>query len=131
MLAEYCKGELTDTTYLAYLFWSIITSLLTTLFYFSVWKLGISGAEASIFIFLSPALLAFAPLRRWANTRSGQITLRILSLAGLAAYKLNDPVARLYVVSGANLAVMVSRSADWVSCEGAYQGLRELVVACS
>ncbi|KIM62789.1 hypothetical protein SCLCIDRAFT_24844 [Scleroderma citrinum Foug A] len=109
--------------YFSYLFWSIATSLLTTLFYFSVWKLGISGAETSIFTYLSPALLAFTPLRRWASTQGGRVALRILSLAGLAAYKLNDPAARLYAVAGANVVVMVSHSADWMSCEGGYQGL--------
>lgn len=57
------------------------------------------------------------------------MALRILSLAGLAAYKLNDPAARLYAVAGANVVVMVSHSADWMSCEGGYQGLRELCMS--
>ncbi|KAL4074973.1 Frag1/DRAM/Sfk1 family-domain-containing protein [Scleroderma yunnanense] len=125
MVGPKLRGVLSFITdvYFSYLFWSIVTSLLTTLFYFSIWKLGISGAEASIFMYLSPALLGITPLRQWVSSPGGRVTLRVLALAGLAAYKLHDPLARLYVVAGANLVVLVSHSADWMSCEGAYQGL--------
>ncbi|KAG6336366.1 hypothetical protein ID866_2723 [Astraeus odoratus] len=109
--------------YFSYLFWSIVTSLLTTLFYFSVWELGLSGAEAAAFMYLSPALLGISPLRRWAISRWGRVTLRIFSLAGLAAYKLDSPLTRLYAVAGANLSVLVSQASDWMTCHDAYQGL--------
>ncbi|KAH7884594.1 Frag1/DRAM/Sfk1 family-domain-containing protein [Phlebopus sp. FC_14] len=109
--------------YLSYLFWSIVTSLITTLFYFSVWELGLSGSEAALFILLSPALLGITTLRDWAVTRWGRVTLRTLSLVGLLAYKLDDPVQRLYAVIAGNATVLVSQVADWTACENAYQGL--------
>ncbi|KAI5987173.1 Frag1/DRAM/Sfk1 family-domain-containing protein [Pisolithus marmoratus] len=93
--------------YCSYLFWSIATSLLTTLFYFSIWELGFSGSEA--------ALLVYSLTRR--------VALRLLSLVGLAAYVLNDPVTRLFVVGSANLVNLMSHCADWMACPDAYQGL--------
>ncbi|KAF8556174.1 hypothetical protein OG21DRAFT_1409449 [Imleria badia] len=108
--------------YLSYLFWSIVTSLLTTLFYFSVWELGLSGAEAALFTYLTPALLGIAPIRNWALTRWGRVTLRIISLVGLAAYKIDSPLDRLWAVIGANVAVLLSQVADWTAGNGAYQG---------
>ncbi|KAI6103869.1 Frag1/DRAM/Sfk1 family-domain-containing protein [Pisolithus croceorrhizus] len=98
----------------SYLFWSIVTSLLTTLFYFSIWELGFSGSEAALFVYLSPVLLGIPSLRQWATTMEGRVTLRLLSLIGLAAYKLDDPVTRLFVVGGANLFSLVSHCADWM-----------------
>ncbi|KAG9315095.1 Frag1/DRAM/Sfk1 family-domain-containing protein [Chiua virens] len=108
--------------YLSYLFWSIVTSLLTTLFYFSVWELGLSGAEAALFIYLTPTLLGITPLRNWAATRWGRITLRVLSLTGLAAYKIDSPIDRLWAVIFANVAVLLSQMADWTIGNDAYQG---------
>ncbi|KAF8440284.1 Frag1/DRAM/Sfk1 family-domain-containing protein [Boletus edulis BED1] len=108
--------------YLSYLFWSIITSLLTTLFYFSVWELGLSGAEAALFTYFTPALLGITPLRNWALTKWGRVTLRVLSLIGLAAYRIDDPLERLWAVIGANIAILLSQMADWTTGDGAYQG---------
>ncbi|KAF9234613.1 Frag1/DRAM/Sfk1 family-domain-containing protein [Melanogaster broomeanus] len=112
----------TADVYLSYLFWSIVTSLLTTLFYFSVWELGLSGAEAALFIYLSPILLGITPLRNWAVTKWGRVILRSLSLVGLAAYKLDGPLERLWAVIGANVAVLLSQVADWTAGGDAYQG---------
>ncbi|KAI9567300.1 Frag1/DRAM/Sfk1 family-domain-containing protein [Boletus coccyginus] len=108
--------------YLSYLFWSIVTSLLTTLFYFSVWELGLSGAEAALFTYLTPTLLGITPIRNWAATKWGRVTLRVLSLVGLAAYKIDDPLGRLWAVIGANVAVLLSQVAEWTAGDAAYQG---------
>lgn len=109
--------------YFSYLFWSNVTSLLTTLFYFSIWELGFSGSEAALFVYLSPVLLGIASLRQWAITTQGRVALRLLSLVGLVAYKLDDPVTRLFVVGSANLVSLVSHCSDWMACPDAYQGL--------
>ncbi|KAI6155369.1 Frag1/DRAM/Sfk1 family-domain-containing protein [Pisolithus tinctorius] len=101
-----------------YLFWSNVTSLLTTLFYFSIWELGFSGSEAALFVYLSPVLLGIASLRQWAITTQGRVALRLLSLVGLVAYKLDDPVTRLFVVGSANLVSLVSHCSDWMAFLG-------------
>lgn len=101
-----------------------MTSLLTTLFYFSVWELGLSGAEAALFTYLAPTLLGITPLRNWALTRWGKVTLRLLSLIGLAAYKINGPLDRLWAVIVANIAVLLSQAAEWTVGFDTYQGFR-------
>lgn len=107
-----------------------MTSLLTTLFYFSVWELGLSGAEAAVFIYLSPALLGIAPIRNWALTRWGRVTLRLLSLIGLAAYKIDGPLERLWAVIAANVAVFLTQAADWTAGGDSYQGFCECFFCC-
>jgi hypothetical protein len=98
------------------------------LFYFSVWELGLSGAEAALFTYLTPALLGIAPIRNWAVTRWGRVSLRVLSLIGLAAYKINGPLERLWAVIGANVAVLLSQVADWTAGDDSYQGFRAFFV---
>ncbi|CDO76509.1 hypothetical protein BN946_scf184361.g8 [Trametes cinnabarina] len=90
-----------NDVYLSYIFWSVYTALAPTLFYFSVWELGISGQELALLSMLSPILLGIPPLRSWAKTREGRVVLHGLSLIGLAA-------------ASASIGVAV----DWVQSEG-------------
>ncbi|KAG1850764.1 Frag1/DRAM/Sfk1 family-domain-containing protein [Suillus tomentosus] len=116
-------GFISDV-YLSYLFWSIFTSLITTLFYFSVWQLALSGSELSLLVLLSPALLGIRPLRTCALMRSGQVTLRAVAiLIGLGSYALKSPMQRLIVVDFANVVLLVGQTADWSARKGGYQGL--------
>jgi hypothetical protein len=98
---------------------------MTTLFYFSVWELAISGSELSLLVLLSPALLGITPLRTWALTRRGQVTLRAVAiLTGLGSYALSSPLHRLFVVNFANVVILLAQTAVW-SAKDEYQGLRE------
>ncbi|KAJ7284841.1 Frag1/DRAM/Sfk1 family-domain-containing protein [Mycena rebaudengoi] len=69
-----------SSLYLSYIFWSIFTSLIPTLFYFSVWELGISGHELALLSTLSPIFLCMTPLLSWARSRDGSTTLHSVSL---------------------------------------------------
>ncbi|KAG1725361.1 uncharacterized protein EDB91DRAFT_1239861 [Suillus paluster] len=121
--ARAALGLISDV-YLSYLFWSIFTSLLTTLFYFSVWELALSGSELSLLVLLSPVLLGIRPLHSWALTRSGQVTLRAVAiLTGLGSYALNSPLHRLFVVNFANVVLLIGQTADWSAGKDGYQGL--------
>ncbi|KAG0708082.1 Frag1/DRAM/Sfk1 family-domain-containing protein [Suillus ampliporus] len=116
--------SLISDVYLSYLFWSIFTSLMTTLFYFSVWELALSGSELSLLVLLSPVLLGIGPLRTWALTRSGQVTLRAAAiLTGLGSYALSSPMHRLFVVNFANVVLLVGQTVDWSAGKDGYQGL--------
>ncbi|EJD06496.1 uncharacterized protein FOMMEDRAFT_75480 [Fomitiporia mediterranea MF3/22] len=99
--------------YLAYLFWTIFTSLIPTLFYFSIWELGIAGAELALLSILSPGLLGIQSFRTWAGTKSGRLTLHVLALTGLVAYKLPTPAQRLLFVTFANFFLCIGASVDW------------------
>ncbi|KAK0495256.1 Frag1/DRAM/Sfk1 family-domain-containing protein [Armillaria luteobubalina] len=103
--------------YLSYIFWSIFTSLTPTLFYFSVWELGIAGHELALLSVLSPFLLSVDPLLRWARTRPAQIFLHFLSLSGLVAYLLQKPLQRLFVVAFATSMAVLRQTADWAASD--------------
>jgi len=99
---------------------------MTTLFYFSVWELAISGSELSLLVLLSPVLLGIRSLRTWVLTRSGQIALRAVAiLTGLGSYALRNPLHRLFVVNFANAVILLAQTADWSTGKDGYQGLRE------
>lgn len=109
----------------AYIFWSIFTSLAPSLFYFSVWELAIAGHELALVTSLSPILLAITPFMDWCRTRSGRTIFHLLSLTGLAAFAINSPLYRLLVVSFANAVAWVGAAVDWTDTTSVnYQSLR-------
>ncbi|KAL0574045.1 Protein cwh43 [Marasmius crinis-equi] len=99
--------------YLSYIFWSIFTSLIPTIFYFSVWELGISGSELAFLATLSPIFLGIPPFRAWASTRTGRATLQLFSFAGLGAFALQSPTQRLFVVTPATAIAVIRQVIDW------------------
>ncbi|TFK40056.1 Frag1/DRAM/Sfk1 family-domain-containing protein [Crucibulum laeve] len=103
--------------YLSYLFFTLFTSLIPTLFYFSVWELGIAGQELFLFTTLSPFLLGIPQLYRFVKTRNGRVLFHLLSFVGLGAYVLEKPLDRLFVVGGANVIAVLRQAAEWSSAE--------------
>ncbi|KAK7935836.1 hypothetical protein PG985_001331 [Apiospora marii] len=82
--------------YHGYVFWSILTGLGLVIWYFPLWFMGISGYEALVMSTISPLLLGAKPVRSLVINH-----LRIfhfLSLAGLLAYLVEDPIYRLFTV---------------------------------
>jgi hypothetical protein len=116
----------TSWTMTAYVFWSIFTSLIPTLFYFSVWELGIAGHELALLSTLSPILLGISPIFEWARTQAGRTYLHLLSFSGLAAYALTSPLHRLLLVTYANISAVLRLAVDWTDVDGngmVYHGL--------
>ncbi|POR36968.1 Protein cwh43 [Tolypocladium paradoxum] len=81
--------------YHGFIFWSMLTSLGLVVWYFPLWHMGISGYEAVVMVSVSPALLV-GPLR--SIIVSNLRIIHLLSLAGVAAYLVLDPVHRLFTV---------------------------------
>ncbi|KAJ8072662.1 Protein cwh43 [Marasmius tenuissimus] len=104
---------LISDAYLSYIFWSIFTSLIPTIFYFSVWELGISGSELAFLASLSPIFLGISSFRSWASSRAGTVTLHFLSFAGLAAFASPSPTHRLLVVTPATAIAVIRQVVDW------------------
>lgn len=111
----------------AYLNWSIFTSLTITLFYFSVWELGVAGSEASLLSTLSPIFLGFSIFRDIASSRAGRTILHVLSLTSPLAYLLRSPLHRLLAVSFANIAMCIGWTVEWSATPAAigYQAIGE------
>ncbi|KAF9067240.1 Frag1/DRAM/Sfk1 family-domain-containing protein [Rhodocollybia butyracea] len=112
----------TSDLYLSYIFWSIFTSLIPTLFYFSVWELAIAGSELALFSTLSPIWLSIPPFLEWVRTRGGQTTMQLLSFVGIAAYAFESPLHRLFLVAFATSAAMIPQVVKW-SNDPSYQSI--------
>ncbi|KIY68857.1 hypothetical protein CYLTODRAFT_489477 [Cylindrobasidium torrendii FP15055 ss-10] len=102
--------------YLSYVFWSIFTSLIPTLFYFSVWELGIAGHELAFLAVLSPFLLSRIP-----DNKLVDAVLHLLSFAALGAYALPRPLYRLLVVTPAAMAAVMVQARAWSRDSSTYQ----------
>ena len=107
----------------AYIFWSVFTSLAPTFFYFSIWKLAIAGPEASLLCTLSPILLGIPSIRLFLTSRRGRIASHLLSLLGLAAYRLDDPLHRLLLVNAANIFACALAAVEWSGTDSFYRGI--------
>ncbi|KAK4101244.1 hypothetical protein N658DRAFT_507196 [Parathielavia hyrcaniae] len=92
-------GEALDIAadvYHGFVFWSVLTSLGVVVWYFPLWHMGISGYEAFVMSTVTPALLAIRPLR-FLIVKNQRVA-HLLSLAGLLAYLVEEPVYRLFIV---------------------------------
>ncbi|KAF9980634.1 hypothetical protein BGZ75_008196 [Mortierella antarctica] len=91
--------------YLAFVFWSMLTSLPLMIWYFPLWHMGISGYEAFLFSNLSAVLLGINFLRRGIERSKGFV--HLLSLVGVLSYKIHDPAQRLMAVAaGVSLSLL-------------------------
>jgi hypothetical protein len=97
--------------YNGFVFWSLFTSLGLLIWYFPLWHMGISGYEVAVLGTASPLLLAIPYLRSLAtqNLRA----LHFLSLVGLLAYLVRDPVYRLFTVTFSVAVGCLAWSATW------------------
>ncbi|KAK4157789.1 Frag1/DRAM/Sfk1 family-domain-containing protein [Chaetomidium leptoderma] len=97
--AGFRLGEALDIAadvYHGFVFWSTLTSVGLVVWFFPLWHMGISGYEVTILSSVAPALLAIKPLR--SLVVKNQRLMHLLSLAGVAAYLVEEPVYRLFVV---------------------------------
>ncbi|KAI9850988.1 MAG: hypothetical protein M1838_004680 [Thelocarpon superellum] len=94
-----------------FVFWSILTSLGLTIWYFPLWHMGISGYEAFVMSTVSPFLLGVPAIRSLVvrNLR----TVHLLSLSGLAAYLVKSPEYRLFTVAWATAMTCLAWTATW------------------
>ena len=94
-----------------YVFWSMLTSLGVCVWYFPLWHMGISGYEALVMTTISPFLLVVPQIRNLVvqNLRA----VHLLSLSGLVAYLIADPVYRLFAVGAAVSLSCLAWSASW------------------
>ncbi|KAF8638712.1 hypothetical protein AX17_002007 [Amanita inopinata Kibby_2008] len=113
--------------YLSYVFWSIFTALIPTLFYFSVWELGIAGQELALVSTLTPIFLSITPLLNMLRTTRGLAMLHLLSFSGLLAYALDKPLHRLFIVSFATAVSMLLQVIDWSGLSGSDIGYQAIL----
>lgn len=131
--AQNTLSSLLTSLFVAYVNWSVFTSLTPTLFYFSVWKLGIAGHEFSLLSTLAPLLLRNPQVFDICASRVGRTVLYALTVTGIAAYALNSPLLRLLIVMLANAALSMGFAIDWSAplASTSYQGMRKCTIFSS
>lgn len=107
----------------AYIFLTLFTSLIPTLFYFSIWELGIAGQELALLAVLSPFSLGYSSVYSFAKSQKGQVVLQSLSLSGLLAYLFDNPLARLAVVAPAVALATLAATAKWSDGNESHQAI--------
>ncbi|RXK35959.1 hypothetical protein M231_06782 [Tremella mesenterica] len=86
--------------YFGVCFWTVFTSLGFQLFYWSVWKLALSGSELALLANLSPFFLVNNSIRELVTSRRGQFYLRSATVIfGMGCYCIPIVAARLLFVS--------------------------------
>ncbi|KAI5806134.1 Frag1/DRAM/Sfk1 family-domain-containing protein [Geopyxis carbonaria] len=112
---KYSWDEMIDAAadiYTGFMFWSILTSLGVTIWYFPLWHMGISGYEILIMTTCSPFLLGIPSVRRWVVGSPRQVY--IASLLGLAAFIAKEPTPRLLAVgAGVSLSCLAWAGSFW------------------
>ncbi|KAH0559759.1 hypothetical protein GP486_003722 [Trichoglossum hirsutum] len=97
--------------YNGFVFWSMLTSLGLTIWYFPLWHMGISGYEVFVMSTVSPFLLQIRSFRSFIvrNLR----TTHLLALSGLLAYLVKSPVYRLFTVGFSVSMACLAWAATW------------------
>ncbi|ORY84480.1 Frag1/DRAM/Sfk1 family-domain-containing protein [Protomyces lactucae-debilis] len=95
--------------YLGFTLWSIWTSLGLIIWHFPLWNMGITGWEATLLSTSIPFVLGISPLRKLI-VRSNKL-LHLVSMVGIAAFWITDPLYRLIAVASANAIQALNWSA--------------------
>ncbi|GAA95765.1 uncharacterized protein L969DRAFT_22304 [Mixia osmundae IAM 14324] len=97
--------------YLDFLFWSTWSAHALTIFFFSVYDMGMAGKEVNLLTTLSPFLLCIRPLRNLAVQYPALF--HAASLAGLGSYRWYSYWPRLHYTALANGVQAFSYGATW------------------
>lgn len=104
------RGYATEA-YLAFVFWSMLTSLALLIWYFPLWYMGISGYEAFLLITVAPMFLGIRPLRQLMAKYRG--VFHLFSLIGVASYAFQDPAYRLSLTAIGLAISTMTWTATW------------------
>jgi hypothetical protein len=115
--------------YNGFVFWSILTSLGVTVWYFPLWHMGLSGYEAIIMATMSPLFLGI-PFVRSAVIKNIQ-WVHFSSLAGILAWLVPDPTNRLLTVGFGVAMSCMAWSATWYAERGNSSRLQARILAWS
>ncbi|KAI4188516.1 MAG: hypothetical protein L6R41_002078 [Letrouitia leprolyta] len=115
--------------YNGYIFWSMLTSLGLTIWYFPLWHMGISGYEVIVMCTVSPFLLMSSSMRLLIiqNLR----LVHFLSLSGLLAFLVKTPEYRLFFVGFGVSMSCLTWSATWYAEQSQLSHLESRVLAWS
>ena len=92
----------------SYMFWTVITSLFVSVWYFPLWDLGLTGYEAVIVsLFLAPLVLLPTSLKRY-FAAAPYLTRSLTVILGIGAFKVEDPEKRLLTITAGTVFAVIS-----------------------
>jgi endonuclease/exonuclease/phosphatase family metal-dependent hydrolase len=110
-----------------YVYWSILTSLGVIIWYFPLWHMGISGFEVFVLAPAAPLWLAIPALR--ALVINNIRVVHLLSVVGVLAWLVHNPVYRLFTVGFAVSIGSISWTATWYAERGNNKRLQNRILA--
>jgi endonuclease/exonuclease/phosphatase family metal-dependent hydrolase len=121
--------DATSDVFSGFVFWTILTSLGVTIWYFPLWHMGISGYEVFVMAPAAPVWLAVPSFRSFVikNIRYVQLT----SLVGLLAWLAQNTVLRLVMVGFATSMGCISWAATWYAERNNSARLQSRIIAWS
>ncbi|ORX35356.1 Frag1/DRAM/Sfk1 family-domain-containing protein [Kockovaella imperatae] len=112
--------------YLAVCFWTVFTSLTFQLFYWSVWKLALAGSELALLANLSGYTMAWTSGRRFATSKGGLLTHRIIMVvAGMGCYFIPSVSVRLFCISLGTWTGWLAQFGNWYRLRGSLEMIAE------
>ncbi|KAL8663265.1 MAG: hypothetical protein Q9202_004014 [Teloschistes flavicans] len=132
LASDFSWTEFLDTSadvYNGYVFWSMLTSLGLTVWYFPLWHMGISGYEVMVMSTVSPFLLVKASVRSFVVKNVRYV--HVLSLSGLLAYLFRTPEYRLFSVGFGVSMSCLAWSATWYAERTQQSRLESRILAWS
>ncbi|KAI9822117.1 MAG: hypothetical protein M1832_003119 [Thelocarpon impressellum] len=97
--------------YNGFVFWSILTSLGASIWFFPLWHMGLSGHEVVVMASVSPLLLGVPAIRSLVIRNLPVV--HLLSLSGLLAYLVKAPENRLFTVGFSTFMACLAWSASF------------------
>lgn len=95
---DFCAFTFVINTINAFMFWTVLTSLLVCVWYFPLWHMGISGHEAVVVVMFVAPVLLFVPPFAW-SAQFPYVARALTVLLGIGAYKFEEPEHRLMVIA--------------------------------
>lgn len=108
---ELCFVDFVVNTTNAFMFWTVLTSLMVCVWYFPLWHMGISGYEAVIVVMIVAPIFVVLPPFSCLLRLYPAVARTLTVLLGLGSYKVEEPTQRLLLITaGLGFAVAAQAS---------------------
>lgn len=91
----------------------MLHSLPGVVWFYPLCAMQVSGFEAIAFLWLSPAIMAVGPLRRFLCSPLGLLLVRLGTIVGVASYQAPTTLSRLLVLGVGNCFAMLALAGTW------------------
>ena len=98
--------------FVGYIFWSVYQGLVPSIWFYSMFALGISGYELFALVLLSPFLVGIPGMLSVIQNRWGRVVCRLITIGSLAGFQAPTILTRLILVSIGNFFLLLDQTAS-------------------